>query len=283
MLPTLVDTPPEGPAWEHEIKYDGYRTQVAVAGDQAFAFTRRGHDWSAKYRPILTAARQIECSSATLDGEMIVQDENGRSDYEAFRQALGRDPERLIFYAFDLIELNGRDLRRAPLTERRAMLRNLVGGHDPSRRIQFSEAVAGSGADILRVACSMGLEGIVSKKTDSTYRSGRQLSWLKTKCLEEAEFIVVGAEREPGSPAFALLARETSDGLTYAGSAFVTLAGSSRDRFWETVERNPRSTPVVDVKAGPTRRWTEPIMRVRARFLAGEHGKLRHASIKEII
>ncbi len=283
LLPTLVDQPPVGETWQHEIKHDGYRTQLALAVDRAQAFTRNGYDWSEKYRPILTAARQPDRLSAILDGEMIVQDERGRSDYDAFRRALGRQPDRLVFYAFDLLGLDGRDLRAAPLIERRDLLRELVGAHNPTFPIQFSEAVAGSGADLLQAACGMGLEGIVSKRLDSPYRSGRQTTWLKTKCYEEGEFTVIGAEHEPGSPAFALLARETGDGLAYVGSAFVTLAGTSRDRFWESVEQHRRSRPVVDVKDGKGRRWTDPVMRVRVQFLAGEHGKLRHASIKALL
>ena len=116
---------------------------------------------------------------------------------------------RLVFIAFDLLELNGDDLRSEPLQDRRDALRRLIGSHDPSFPIHFSEAMAGSGTEMLAAACSMGLEGIVSKKLRSKYRSGRQRSWLKAKCYDEDEFTVIGAEHKPGQPAFALLARQT--------------------------------------------------------------------------
>jgi DNA ligase D-like protein (predicted ligase) len=282
LLPTLVADPPIGERWSHEIKYDGFRTLIVVDYGKGRAFTRRGHDWTEKYVPVVGAAVRLRCKSASIDGEMVVQDEQGRSDFAAFQAALGREPERMVFYAFDLVELDGEDLRDLPLRERRAMLRDLVGDHDPSSRIQFSPAFEGTGAELLAGACAMGLEGIVSKRLDSKYRSGRQKSWLKTKCYAEEDFTVIGAEHEPGKPAFALLARQDEAGLEYAGSAFVTLAGGERDRFWTAIERHARPAPVIPMEKGKARRWADPVMRVRAQFLNGG-GKLRHATIRVIL
>jgi len=282
LSPTLVDVPAAGDKWQHEIKYDGYRTLIVRAGRDVVAFTRRGHDWTAKYEPVVAEVRQLRCRSCSIDGEMIVQDEQGRSDFAAFQKALGRDSERLIFMAFDLLELDGEDLRRQPLQERRGKLRALLGANRPHRRLQMSEEHRGSGADLLAAACAMGLEGIVSKKIDSVYRSGPQKTWLKTKCYDEGEFVVVGAEHEAGRPAFALLAREEGAGLVYVGSAFLTLSGASRDRFWNQIEATERATRPLETEKRDGC-WVESTMRVRVQFLRGEHGKLRHASVKELL
>lgn len=281
LLPTLADAPPAGEGWEHEIKYDGYRTMLVLDSGEGRAFTRRGFDWSARYAPVLAETKGLACRSAYLDGEMVVQDENGRSDFAAFQVELGSgDGERFVFYAFDLLTLDGEDLRVRALSERRAVLRQLVGAHDPDKRIQFSEAL-GNGAEMWATACAMGLEGIVSKRLGSRYTSGRQRSWLKVKCFDEADFVIIGADRQPGKPAFALLARETPDGLAYAGSAFITLAREERDRFWTVAERNPLAQPAIAMPKGRNALWIAPNLRARVQFLKGD-GKLRHATLREL-
>lgn len=122
MMPCLVDEPPERPGWTHEIKHDGYRTQLHVAGENSRAFSRNGHNWSERYRKLLDRAAQLPCDSAILDGEVILQDERGRSDFHSLRSVIAREPERLVFMAFDLLELDGHDLRRKPLERRRELL-----------------------------------------------------------------------------------------------------------------------------------------------------------------
>jgi ATP-dependent DNA ligase len=149
----------------------------------------------------------LSCSTAVIDGEVIVQDECGVSDFPALRRAMAREPHRLGFFAFDILHLNGADLRAQPLVERRALLRDLLGANDPTCSIQFSEAFAGKWAAIFALADRMGLEGVVSKRADSKYRSGSSKAWLKTKCMTEGEFFVIGTERNPGGPPFALVAR----------------------------------------------------------------------------
>lgn len=261
LLPTLVTEPPEGEEWEHEIKYDGYRTLIVLDHGKARAFTRNGHQWKDRYAPVVGAALRLRCKSASIDGEMIVPDEHGRSDFAGLRSE--GEPHRLVFMAFDLIGLNGEDLRTEPLRVRRQKLHRLVGNQDPSTPIQLSESQQFFGRDLLAAACAMGLEGIVSKRLDSRYRSGRQRSWLKIKCYDEGEYLVIGAEHEPGKPASALLAREGSADLEYAGSAFVTLAGEERDRFWTSVEQHRPADPAVGIQKREGARWVEPVMRVR--------------------
>src|SRR6218665_811923 len=126
MQPTLVDEPPAGSGWLHEIKYDGYRTQLAIAGGQVRAYTRNGHHWTAKYGPIVEDAARLECRSALIDGEVVVQDDAGVTDFGQLRRAMTAEPHRLAFFAFDLLHLDGEDLRQQPLEERRAKLRWLL-------------------------------------------------------------------------------------------------------------------------------------------------------------
>jgi ATP-dependent DNA ligase len=127
LLPTLADEPPQGDEWEQEIKYDGYRTLLVVREGEGRAFTRNGHDWTATYQPVVRAAVRLQANSATIDGEMIVQDAQGRSDFAALRSAIEREPHRLVFMAFDLLEVDGQDMRDRPLEARREHLRDLVG------------------------------------------------------------------------------------------------------------------------------------------------------------
>ena len=282
MLPTLVSKAPEGDDWLHEIKYDGFRTQLVLDGSKGRAFTRRGFDWSDRYRPVLAAAQELGCSSAIIDGELIVQDEQGRSDFQAFQHAMRHEPHRLVFMAFDLLHLNGEDLRSTPLIERRERLFNLVGCHDPHCRIQHSEHVIGGGGAMFNACDRMGLEGIVSKRIRSRYRSGRSSQWLKVKCWAEGEFVVVGIEPAADGPAVAMLARETELGLEYSGGAAITLAEPDRERFWRRVEGLASAEWAAGVSPGRKATRLRPEMRVRVRYLRGS-GKLRHATLSALL
>src|SRR3954447_15065569 len=124
-LPTLVSEPPTGEGWIHEIKYDGYRTLIALDGDRCRAFIRNGNDWSSSYSRVIEVCGRLACKSAVIDGEMVVQDENGLTDFNALRSAIYKAPHRLVFFTFDLLHLDDQDLRTRPLMERRALLRSL--------------------------------------------------------------------------------------------------------------------------------------------------------------
>jgi ATP-dependent DNA ligase len=282
MLPTLVSEAPEGDDWLHEIKYDGFRTQLVLCGREGRAFTRRGFDWSERYTPVLNAALDLGPDSAIIDGEMIVQDEQGRSDFHAFEHAMRHEPHRLVFMAFDLLHLNGEDLRSALLIERRERLFELIVCHDPGCRIQHSEHVIGGGGALFNACDRMGLEGIVSKRIRSRYRTGRSPQWLKVKCWAEGEFVVVGIEPADGGPAVAMLARETTPGLEYAGGAAITLAEGDREQFWRRVDGLVCAEWLGGVSLGRKAQRLRPEMRVRARYLKGS-GKLRHATISAVL
>ncbi len=278
LRPSLVAEPPAGDDWLHEIKHDGFRTLVSVAEGRVRAFTRNGHDWTQKYPRIVAAAAALRCRSALIDGEAIVQDASGVSDFPALCRAIERHPQRIVHFAFDLLMLDGRDFRARPLEERRARLEELLGA-DPHAGLQFSAAVAGDGAKVFAAAEKLGLEGIVSKRPRSKYRSGRTRTWLKTKSVDEGDFVVIGTERRPGVPALALLAREAGGGLAYAGSAFVTLKEAEREKFWRRAEALQADRPTL---AGFRRKhasWCRPELRVHVRHLRGGGEYLRHAAL----
>ena len=168
----------------------------------ARAFSRNGHDWTEKYPRVTSDAAKIRCRSAVLDGEVILQDEHGRSDLEALYRAMAEEPHRIVFFAFDLLHLDGEDLCPRPLSERKAMLADLVRDASPFGAVHLSEHFDGDGTALFAAAEGMQLEGIVSKRAGSRYKSGRCSFWQKTKCMTEGEFIVVGMEPNPGGATF---------------------------------------------------------------------------------
>jgi len=171
-LPTLAHTVPDGPLWIHEIKHDGYRFIGRRDGDRVRAFTRRGHDWTDRVPRIAEALAALPVTSVTIDGEAVLCDSAGVSDFDRLRGALARRGSPEVFlYAFDLLELDGHDLRQSPWADRREALVRVLSevGHG----IRLSEHLDGDGPAMFRHACAMGLEGIVSKRRDKPYRSGR--------------------------------------------------------------------------------------------------------------
>src|SRR6478735_2235451 len=222
-LASPVDQPPEGKHWIHEVKHDGYRSQVVIERGQVRVFSRNGHDWSARYPGIIRAAAKLHCKSAIIDGETIVQDGDGRSDFESLQSAIRVQPYSIILYAFDLLHLDGKDLRQETLSERRTLLKRLI-GDDAESRIQFSDEFDGDGAALFNACAERVLEGIVSRHALAPYRSGRSKTWLKTKCFTQSIFVVIGTDRDGKTGALrALLSHKDSGGLGYAGAAFIAL------------------------------------------------------------
>jgi bifunctional non-homologous end joining protein LigD len=181
-LPTVARTPPEGPRWAYEIKHDGFRFVCRRDGDGVRVFSRNAKDCTDKVPAIVEALHALPVKSATLDGEGVVVDERGLTDFDRLRSALaGRGGSRAVFlYGFDLLELDGEDLRPHPWQIRRATLAGLLGKTRPG--IRLSEHLDGAdGAEVFAHACRMGLEGIVAKRRDRPYRSGRCADWIKVK------------------------------------------------------------------------------------------------------
>ncbi|PBB67401.1 ATP-dependent DNA ligase [Mesorhizobium sp. WSM4312] len=273
LMPTLVEKPPEGDDWIHEVKFDGYRSQIVRGGSGVRIFTRRGLDWTAKYRDLAKAAAALDVESAIIDGEIIVLNATGLSDFAALRKAITRRQHDLYFVAFDLLHLNGHDLRDMPLEDRRDVLRAMIpaGG-----RIQFSEALPGTGAAVFHLIDQAGLEGMVSKRKDSVYRSGNSTAWLKIKSYAIDEYDLLGVEREPGKRAFALMAERGTG--RYVGSAFISLNREMRERLWQRVQEHTGPAPKGIRR--PATQWVKPGLIGRVKHLRGEED-LRHASLQD--
>ena len=192
MLATLVDAPPGGERWLHEIKFDGYRLQARVSPAGVKLMTRSGLDWTHKFGDAVVAAlRALSVREALIDGELVVEAGAGASDFSALQADLsdGRN-DRFVFYAFDLLYLDGHDLRALPLIRRKELLQSIVSGADGI--VRYSGEFDGGGDLVLRHACRLSLEGIVSKVRDAPYQSGRSKGWLKSKCSARQEFVVAG-------------------------------------------------------------------------------------------
>ena len=232
-LATLAARVPSGPEWIHEIKFDGYRILAGVADGKATLRTRRGHDWSRRFGAVASALGGLAAKRALLDGEIVALDEKGRSDFQELQNALtAGDSDRLVYCAFDLLFLDGRDLRGFPLLERKAALKKLLAqsgksaGKDFRACVRYTDHVEGQGERFFRHSCKFGLEGVVSKRKDAVYRAGRSDAWTKVKCLREQEFVIGGFTEPAGSrQAFGALvlgvhdarAKGKHDGLRYVG------------------------------------------------------------------
>jgi ATP-dependent DNA ligase len=191
------------------------------------------------------------------------------------------EPHRLVFFAFDLLHLDGEDLRGRPLLERKARLAELLSPPDPLCPIQLSEHYEGSGALLLRAAERAGVEGIISKRVDSRYVSGPSKAWLKTKCWTSGEFVVIGTEPGDGGPPLALLARDEHSGLVYAGTAFITLNEPERDLFWSRTAELACEKVLAHLR-NKKASWCRPELRVQVRYLRGG-GMLRHAIVAGVV
>jgi ATP-dependent DNA ligase len=232
-----------------------------------------------RYPSIVRAALSLRCQSAIIDGEAIVQDGDGASDFDSLNSSMRWRPQSIILYAFDLMHLDGTDLRREPLSLRRSVLKVLIGNHAESR-IQFSEEWVGDGAAFFKACADQGLEGMVSKQAIAPYRSGRTRTWLKTKCFVESTFVVIGTDRDRKTGALrALLAHPNSEGLNYAGAAFIALADDARTDFLLKVERLATSCAAFKSSRLSDAKWCKPKLMVRVKHLAGSK-MLRHATVR---
>jgi len=194
-LASPTEKPPHGGDWLHEIKFDGYRTAAHVAGGEAKLITRSGIDWTKRYGDLKRAFASLPCGEAVIDGEIVVLDEKGVARFALLQDALSSgNSHRLVFYAFDLLFLDGWDLTAAPLEKRKGLLAQLLAGHVSGRSaVQFSDHVGGEdGAALYERAAELGLEGIVSKRASSHYVSGRSKTWVKAKALKAGDFVIAG-------------------------------------------------------------------------------------------
>jgi bifunctional non-homologous end joining protein LigD len=213
----LVRTPPSGSDWLHEVKFDDYRMVSVIDHGNVRIHTRRGLDWSARMPGIAQALAGLKVRSAVIDGEVIMNGKDGAPDFFALHVALAKGgAPGAILRVFDLMYLNGEDVRQSPLVERRIMLLSLLRRSSPLLR--FSHEVGGDGPAAFRAACEIGLDGIVSKRRSSPYSSGKADAWRKVKCTTTAHFAVLGCDREGRSLRLARLDQGELVGCGSVGS-----------------------------------------------------------------
>ena len=263
MLTRTVERPPGGPGWAHEIKFDGYRLQLRVEGGKATLKTRKGLDWTAKFKEIAQAGANLP--DVVIDGEACALDHNGAPDFPALQAALsdGKTQE-VVFFAFDLLFAEGRDLRGEMLRDRKAALEDLLADHAAklARRIRYVEHFESGGDAVLESACKLELEGIVSKRLDSRYRSARSDDWVKAKCRAGHEVVIGGWTGEPGQLRSLLVGVNRDGHLVYTGRVGT---GFGRDKAADLLPRlqalesdeNPFTGEGAPKKAANVR-WARP-------------------------
>ncbi|SFH27327.1 bifunctional non-homologous end joining protein LigD [Ensifer sp. OV372] len=284
---TLVDKPPKGPEWAFEVKWDGYRLAVHVEPGEVRAITRGGYDWTKKFGGIVTEARELGDATMIIDGEAVVLDDQGRSDFGLLQRAVGRRPSlhdaaEIIFFAFDLLYLDGQDLRMMPLSERRQLLGPIVSGRTGA--IRFSAEVPADGEEFFRVACELGLEGIIAKRRDKPYRSGRRPEWLKIKCVRRDTFAIVGYEPStmPGAIGRLLLAARKGDSLVYVGGCGTGWSNKESTDLRQLLDAIPADRPAVALKRKGAV-FVRPMLVADIEYRAWtQDGKLRHPSFKGV-
>jgi bifunctional non-homologous end joining protein LigD len=286
-LATLADQVPGGDDWLHEVKLDGYRMLCRIDKGKVRFFTRHGLDWTGRVSSLAQAAASLPCRRALLDGEVVVLDDSGVSDFGALQDALSRhDTSRLIYFAFDLLHLDGADLTGMPLTERKQRLSAVLepdGNAD--RAIRYCLDVLGQGDRLLAKACELGVEGIVSKRADGLYRPGRSRDWLKIKCLRRQEFVIAGFTDPAGSRggfgALLLSYYGADKKLLYAGKVGTGFSADALNQLRRRMERlEQKDSPLAVLPARAERRgahWVKPVLVAEVAFTGWTRdSRLRH-------
>jgi bifunctional non-homologous end joining protein LigD len=263
-LATLVDDVPAGEKWLFEIKFDGYRILTAASGDEVRCYTRNGLDWTARFGSLPDAIANLDLDRALLDGELVAIDEDGRSNFSALQEALSQGGTGLSYFVFDLLFAGGKDLRPLPLIERKERLKTLLGSAGKQGPVFLSDHVRADGRSMLRTLRKKGFEGIIAKRADRPYRSGRGRDWLKIKCAFEQEFIVVGYTLSEKNRPFSslLLAVNEKGTLRYVGGVGTgfgarEFADLSR-RFKRLARKSPPFEGPVPTAVRRRARWLEP-------------------------
>ena len=280
-LATLVDSVPAGDRWVHEMKYDGYRTLVAIGSGETRAYTRSGLDWSDRFPAIVNEASQLKVTSALIDGEAVVLDANGRSSFQALQGALKSAPDIITYFAFDLLELDGEDFSGRPLLERKEKLRSIL--PPGSTVMRYSDHIQGNGEKLLHNFCDAGLEGVISKLSTAKYVGSRSGSWLKTKCIKRQEFVVIGWTPSDKSRAFRSLILGVHDEgkLRYAGKVGTGFDTAELLRLMEVMAPLERKTATVEAPRAEVRgaHWLKPKLVAEIAFTEmTKEGTLRHPS-----
>ncbi len=286
-LATLVEEPPTGDQWLHELKFDGYRLLCHLNRKHVRLWTRNQKDWTAKFPGIAKALQSLKLQSAILDGEVVALDSSGRASFQKLQQSINKNlGAGLIFHAFDLIYVDGYSLTKVPLVERKRVLAELILPVSDGV-LRYSDHVEGDGPQFYRQACEYGIEGIVSKLADSTYDSLRSRSWLKIKCLRRQEFVIAGYTlSDKGIPFSSLVLGVYDKGkLIYAGRAGTGFSNKQRVELKKILDglRRPKR-PFEQIPNDPGLRkavWAEPKLVGEVVFTEWtDEGIIRHPSFQ---
>ncbi len=287
-LATLVDSVPAGNGWMHEIKFDGYRAMVAAASDKVHVYTRKGLDWSDKFAPLVERFKALDLPPCLIDGEIVAYGSDGNPSFSALQTVLKRghgsqkESDKLSYHAFDLLELDGKDLAGLTNIERKERLEALLATAEPP--IHVADHVIGAGEKLYRAMCDAGQEGIISKKIDARYQSTRAKNWVKVKCTLRQEFVVIGWKKSSakGRPFSSLLLAQHEGGkLVYKGNVGT---GFNTDTLADLAKRmKPLETDAKPAEVGrPESRgvtWLKPKLVAEVAFSEFTHdGSVRHGS-----
>src|SRR5690348_14218027 len=280
-LATLVDDVPPGDSWIHEIKYDGYRLELAVGDGVATAWTRNGKDWSDKFKALVKAAAKLP-AGCLIDGEAVAIDDEGKPSFQLLQSTLkDQKGANLVFYAFDLLVDRGEDIKKLPNIVRKDRLASLLAG--TSGRILYGDHIVGRGEEMFEAVCKSGGEGIISKKASATYQGTRSGNWLKIKCIQRQEFVIVGwseSDKRIGFRSLLLAAKENRK-LTYVGKVGTGFNAKSIQDLMEimeplAVDKAPVEVPRADRKGA---HWIKPKLVAEIAFSEfTDDGILRHPS-----
>jgi len=287
-LATLHNAAPSGPDWIHEIKFDGYRIEARLDRGKVQLLTRKALDWTRRFERIAEAVAALPAATALLDGELVVENEKGISSFSMLQTDLkdGRG-DRFVYWVFDLLYLDGRDLTKEPLAVRKAALQRLLKGQSRTGPIRYVDHLDGDGAVIFKHACDMNLEGIVSKLSDAPYRPGRSENFVKTKCHNAQEFVVAGfspSNAMPKAVGALTVAFHENGKLRYAGRVGTGYTRKTALELWKRlnalrIERAPVELPPDERRKNVV--WVKPEVVVETEFRGITHdGLLRQASYK---
>lgn len=281
-LASSIGKPPAGERWLHEVKFDGYRVQLHIHASTIRVFTRNGNDWTNRFKAVAEAAWHLNVKNAIIDGEIVAPNEDGTTDFSQLQRALkaSKPSDKLAMYCFDLLYLDGGDLRGLPLIERKTMLQKLIAKTD----LLYSKHFDATGADLYKHGCAMSLEGIVSKQLDGKYRSGRTDGWIKLTCRQRETLPIVGYAMKANRFDGLILGRRDGDDLIYAGKVD---HGFTRD---DEKDVRARLGPLVQKAQAFARKikqpnavWVKPDLLAEVEYRAKSvEGKLRHPSFKGI-
>jgi bifunctional non-homologous end joining protein LigD len=278
-LATSIERVPEGQRWIHEIKFDGYRVQLHIANEDVKVFTRRGNDWTRRFKKIANDAFLISASSAIIDGEVVVPAADGTTDFSVLQNELKGKSDKIAMVAFDLLYLNGCDLRKLPLVERKALLKKLIA----KTAIQFSESFEVNGPEMFKHACGVGLEGVVSKVRDSRYNPGRGNDWVKKTCAQRETLPIAGFAMRENKFDGLYLARLKGRELVYAGKVDHGFDRASARDLQTRLKPLVRKTQPYAKRIAHRGIWVEPSLMAEIEYRAkSAEGKVRHPFFKGI-